>query len=161
MRSSTSSRLPLPSGVRQPRRGGSGGWGPFGSSGGLGLRRGPQPEAPRLALPQAGGNPEVQRCPHGHKGSTKWRKGRPPSPATLAGRIRLPTGRHRGLYTCSCGWKAQADVNGALNIYERAFQVSPVKGSSGLVARPVVRSFLLGWRGVHEPKRECSLLRAS
>jgi putative transposase len=69
--------------------------------------------------------------------------------------------RHRGLYTCSCGWKAQADVNGALNIYERAFQVSPVKGSSGLVARPVVRSFRLGWRGVHEPKREGSLLRAS
>jgi IS605 OrfB family transposase len=69
--------------------------------------------------------------------------------------------RHRGLYTCSCGWKAQADVNGALNIYERAFQVSPVKGSSGRVARPVVRSFHLGWHGVHEPKRKGSLLRAS
>lgn len=59
--------------------------------------------------------------------------------------------RHRGLYACSCGWKAQAVVNGALNIYERAFQVSPVKGSSGRVARPVVRSFRLGWHGVHEP----------
>jgi putative transposase len=74
----------------------------------------------------------------------------------------LPSNRkHRGLYTCSCGWKAQADVNGALNIYERAFQVSPVKGSSGRVARPVVRSFRLGWHGVHEPKRKGSLLRAS
>ncbi|MER3490303.1 MAG: hypothetical protein C4328_10550, partial [Meiothermus sp.] len=68
----------------------------------------------------------------------------------------------------ACGWKAQADVNGALNIYERAFQVSPVvtgvartlKGSSGRVARPVVLSFRLGWHTVHEPKRKCSL-RAS
>lgn len=74
----------------------------------------------------------------------------------------LPSNRkHRGLYTCPCGWKAQADVNGALNIYERAFQVSPVKGSRGRVARPVVRSFRLGWHGVHEPKRKGSLLRAS
>jgi len=69
--------------------------------------------------------------------------------------------RHRGLYTCSCGWKAQADVNGALNIYERAFQVSPVRGSSGRVARPVVRSFRLGWHGVHEPKRKRDLLCTS
>jgi hypothetical protein len=29
----------------------------------------------------------------------------------------------------------QADVSRALNIYERVFQVSPVKGSSGRVAR--------------------------
>ncbi len=66
--------------------------------------------------------------------------------------------KHRGLYSCSCGWKMQADINGALNIYERAFQVSPIKGSSGRVARPVVRSFRLGWHGVHEPKhRELSL----
>lgn len=66
---------------------------------------------------------------------------------------------HRGLYRCSCGWTAQADVNGALNIYERAFQVSPIKGSSGRVARPVVVSFQLGWHTVHEPKRKN--LRAS
>jgi transposase len=32
--------------------------------------------------------------------------------------------------------KAHADVNGAFNIFERAFQVSPIKGSSGRVARP-------------------------
>lgn len=69
--------------------------------------------------------------------------------------------RHRGLYACSCGWKVQADANGALNIYERAFQVSPMKGSSGRVARPVVRSFRLGWHGVHEPKRKEESLRAS
>ncbi|KUK32281.1 MAG: Transposase, IS605 OrfB family [Thermoanaerobacterales bacterium 50_218] len=69
--------------------------------------------------------------------------------------------RHRGLYACSCGWRAQADVNGALNIFERAFQVSPVKGSSGRVARPAVVSYRLGWHGVAEPKRKGKFLRAS
>lgn len=59
----------------------------------------------------------------------------------------------RGLYRCRCGWSAQADVNAALNIYERAFKVSPVKGSSGLVARPVVLSFQVDRHTVHEPKR--------
>lgn len=67
---------------------------------------------------------------------------------------------HRGLYRCSCGGTAQADVNGALNIYERAFQVSPAKGSSGCVARPVVLSFQVGWHTIHEPKRR-PILRAS
>lgn len=67
---------------------------------------------------------------------------------------------HRGLYVCSCGWTAQTDVNGALNIYKRAFQVSPVKGSSGRVARPVVVSFQAGWHTVHAPKRR-ETLRAS
>ncbi|WP_240610767.1 transposase [Ammonifex thiophilus] len=77
------------------------------------------------------------------------------------GRV-LPSNRkNRGLYTCSCGWRAQADVNGALNIFERAYQVSPVKGSSGRVARPVVLSLRLGWHGVHEPKRRNKSLRAS
>lgn len=76
------------------------------------------------------------------------------------GEVKASNRKHRGLYVCSCGWKAHADVNGALNLYERAFQVSPVKGSSGRVARPVVRSFQLGWHTVHEPKRKCSL-RAS
>ncbi len=52
---------------------------------------------------------------------------------------------------------ALRDVDGALNIYERAFQVSPVKGSGGYVVRPVVRSSHLGWHGVHEPKCEGSL----
>jgi IS605 OrfB family transposase len=72
----------------------------------------------------------------------------------LCGQSRAANRVHRGLYRCVCGWAAQADVNGALNIYERAFQVSPVKGSSGRVARPVVVSFPLGWHTVHEPKRK-------
>jgi putative transposase len=75
------------------------------------------------------------------------------------GMVRESSRIHRGLYRCPCGWTAQADVNGALNIYERAFQVSPVKGSSGRVARPVVVSFQTGWHTVHEPKRKN--LRAS
>jgi putative transposase len=53
--------------VRQPRRGRSRGRGPLGPPGGLGLREGSQPKAPRLALPQAGGDSEVQRGPHGHQ----------------------------------------------------------------------------------------------
>ncbi len=58
--------------------------------------------------------------------------------------------------------KAQIhDVNGPPNLYERAFQVSPVKGSSGRVAQPVVRSFRLGWHGVHGPKRKSSFSHAS
>ncbi|MER3581247.1 MAG: transposase [Patescibacteria group bacterium] len=77
------------------------------------------------------------------------------------GKVKASNRRHRGLYVCSCGWKAQADVNGALNIYERAYQVSSVKGSSGRVARPAVVSFHLGWHGVAEPKRREKVLRAS
>jgi IS605 OrfB family transposase len=59
------------------------------------------------------------------------------------GKILASNRRHRGRYTCSCGWKAQADVNGAFNIFERAFQVSPIRGSSGRVARPATVSYLL------------------
>ncbi len=73
------------------------------------------------------------------------------------GKVKASNRVFRGLYVCTCGWKAQADINGALNIYERAYQVSPMprqgaaQGSSGRVARPVVVSFRLGWHTVHEP----------
>jgi IS605 OrfB family transposase len=60
------------------------------------------------------------------------------------GKILASNRRHRGWYTCSCGWKVHADVNGAFNIFERAFQVSPIKGSSGRVARPPCPIFLPG-----------------
>lgn len=57
-----------------------------------------------------------------------------------------------GFYRCrSCGWRAQADVNGALNIYERAYKVSPAKGSRGLVTKLVVMSYLLGVNMVYAP----------
>lgn len=79
----------------------------------------------------------------------------------VCGKVAAFNRRHRGLYACSCGWRAQADVNGALNIFERAFQVSPVKGSSGRVARPAVVSYRLGWHGVAEPKRRGKQKRAS
>jgi IS605 OrfB family transposase len=68
------------------------------------------------------------------------------------GQILVSNRKHRGMYLCSCGWKTQADVNGALNIFERAFKVSPMKRSSGRVARPVAMSYHLGWHGVTEPK---------
>ncbi|HHY80206.1 MAG TPA: IS200/IS605 family element transposase accessory protein TnpB [Thermoanaerobacter sp.] len=77
------------------------------------------------------------------------------------GKVMPSNRRHRGLYVCSCGWRTQADINGALNIFERAYQVSSVKGSSGRVARPAVVSYLLGWHGVVEPKRRGKTLRAS
>jgi IS605 OrfB family transposase len=62
--------------------------------------------------------------------------------------------KHRGFYSCSCGWKVQADVNGALNIFERVFQVSPVRRSSGVAGwhGPWPMSYLPGWHGVTEPK---------
>lgn len=78
----------------------------------------------------------------------------------VCGNAREANRMHRGWYRCPCGWTVQADVNGALNLYERAFQVSPIQGSSGRVARPVVLSFQPGWHTVHEPKRG-SDLRAS
>jgi IS605 OrfB family transposase len=64
----------------------------------------------------------------------------------------LPSNRkHRGIYLCSCGWKVQAGLNGALNIFD-ACKVSPIKRVSGRVARPVAMSYHLGWHGVTEPK---------
>jgi len=36
--------------------------------------------------------------------------------------------KHRGLYTCPCGWKAQADVNGTLKICGRGFQPPDLSG---------------------------------
>jgi transposase len=52
------------------------------------------------------------------------------------GKAAVSNWKHRGLYTCSCDWKVRAVVNGVLNIFEMAYQVSPVKESSGRVARP-------------------------
>jgi IS605 OrfB family transposase len=48
----------------------------------------------------------------------------------------------RGSYACVCGWHAHADVNASANLFQSAFQVSPLKGSSGDVASPAVMSLI-------------------
>ncbi|MDN4593012.1 hypothetical protein, partial [Polycladomyces subterraneus] len=40
-----------------------------------------------------------------------------------------------------------------------AYKVSPIKGSSGRVARPVAMSYHLGWHGVTEPKYSAQPVR--
>lgn len=47
--------------------------------------------------------------------------------------------KHRGFYACKCGYKTNADVNGAANIFMDEFHVSPWANSprsSGRVIRP-------------------------
>ena len=82
------------------------------------------------------------------------------------GEIRRANRRSRGLYRCRCGFSGQADLVAALNLLEAVEgvpheigdfvgpEISPLKGSSGRLARPVV------WRlhshgvwspTVHEP----------
>ncbi|KAF0248418.1 MAG: transposase OrfB family, partial [bacterium] len=68
----------------------------------------------------------------------------------------------RGFYSCSCGWTLQADVNAALNLFERQFGFSPIFGkrnigekvslkkSSGVVATPVVLPLRLGRHMVYK-----------
>lgn len=50
--------------------------------------------------------------------------------------------RTRGSYACHCGWQAHADVNASANLFQSAFQVSPLKGSSGDVTSPAVVSLI-------------------
>lgn len=69
------------------------------------------------------------------------------------GKILKSNRKHRGLYHCKCGWQAQADINGALNIFEKHYNVSPIR-SSGCVAQPVVvpvKALRLNWHTVYEP----------
>ncbi len=54
------------------------------------------------------------------------------------GVVRKSNRKSRGDYQCACGWHVHADVNGAANILERAFEVSPFKGRSGVVTTPAV-----------------------
>lgn len=48
----------------------------------------------------------------------------------------------RGSYACHCGWQVHADANASANLFQSAFQVSPLKGSSGDVASPAVVSLI-------------------
>lgn len=57
----------------------------------------------------------------------------------------------RGSYHCSCGWRVQADINGALNIFQCAFQVSPLR-RSGAVAAPVVLPVYPSWHTVYKTR---------
>lgn len=54
------------------------------------------------------------------------------------GKIKKSNRKHRGLYKCSCGYIENADINGAANIFERVYNVSPLKRSSGSVTLPVL-----------------------
>ncbi len=74
------------------------------------------------------------------------------------GEVKKSGRKHRGLYACACGWQVQADANGAANIFQNAFKVSPLmERSSGRVARPVVLPIRLGWHTVHETKSKVAL----
>ncbi|MEW6732188.1 MAG: zinc ribbon domain-containing protein [Acidobacteriota bacterium] len=57
--------------------------------------------------------------------------------------------KHRGFYQCQCGWTVQADINGAANIFESHYKVSPIR-SSGCVAQPVVLPMRLGRHMVYK-----------
>ena len=49
--------------------------------------------------------------------------------------------KHRGLYSCSCGYRANADLNGAANLFKNTYKVSPwgaALRSSGDVTSPVL-----------------------
>ena len=62
------------------------------------------------------------------------------------GEVKKSGRKHRGLYACACGRHVHADANGAANIFQNAFQVSPLmERSSGRVARPLVLPIRLGW----------------
>ncbi len=70
------------------------------------------------------------------------------------GEIRRANRRSRGWYRCGCGFSGQADLVAAVNLLEAAQKVSPLKGSSGRLARPVVwrlHSHGVWSSTVHEP----------
>jgi IS605 OrfB family transposase len=56
----------------------------------------------------------------------------------------------RGSYACACGWHTHADVNSSANLFQSAFQVSPLTRSSGDVASPVVVSLITQRHMVYE-----------
>ena len=59
--------------------------------------------------------------------------------------------RTRGSYVCECGWRVQADVNAAANIFENYTNVSPLERSSGAVAAPVVLPLRTNAHTVYAP----------
>lgn len=74
------------------------------------------------------------------------------------GEVKKSNRKHRGLYSCICGWHVHADVNGVANIFQNAFKVSPlIERSSGCVAQPVVVPIRLGWHTVYETKSQAAI----
>jgi IS605 OrfB family transposase len=41
------------------------------------------------------------------------------------GKVSKAARKHRGLYSCSCGYRANADLNGAANLFKNTYKVSP------------------------------------
>ena len=58
------------------------------------------------------------------------------------GKIARSNRKTRGSYACSCGWHAHADINSSANLFQSAFNGSPLKRSSGDVASPAVLSLI-------------------
>ncbi len=58
------------------------------------------------------------------------------------GKIARSNRKTRGSYSCPCGWHAHADINSSANLFQSAFNVSPLKRSSGDVASPAVLSLI-------------------
>ncbi|MCL5046500.1 MAG: transposase [Actinobacteria bacterium] len=73
------------------------------------------------------------------------------------GEVKRSNRVYRGLYSCGCGWQAQADANAVANIFFKTFKVSPLTRSSGAVAAPVVVPIRLGWHTVRETKSQVAV----
>ncbi len=54
------------------------------------------------------------------------------------GMISKSNRKHRGFYTCKCGYAENADINGAANLFFNTYNVSPLKRSSGDVTSPAL-----------------------
>jgi len=63
------------------------------------------------------------------------------------GRISKSARKHRGLYFCSCSYRANADLNGAANLFKNTYKVSPwdiASRSSGDVTSPTLVARFIG-----------------
>ena len=58
------------------------------------------------------------------------------------GKIARSNRKTSGSYACSCGWHAHADINSSANLFQSAFNGSPLIRRSGDVASPLVLSLI-------------------
>lgn len=57
------------------------------------------------------------------------------------GKVSKSSRKHRGLYACDCGYRENADINGAANLFKNTYKVSPwgaALRSSGAVTAPAL-----------------------